>query len=110
MSAKGTQITVLYPNKTDATFDMEYYLKSHMPMVQEKFGAHGMKGYTVLKFLGTPDPNTPSPYSVQATLFFDTPQQFEAGVKAEAPTVMGDIPNFTNTEPVLMVGDVVGGS
>lgn len=31
-------ITVLYPQTSDSTFDLDYYLSSHMPFVQEKFG------------------------------------------------------------------------
>ena len=29
------QVTVLYPNTSDATFDMDYYLKYHIPMVNK---------------------------------------------------------------------------
>jgi hypothetical protein len=32
--------TVLYPNDNDATFDMKYYLDTHMPLVLEKFGPY----------------------------------------------------------------------
>jgi hypothetical protein len=37
-------ITVLYPNVDDATFDMNYYTSSHMPMVQSEFKDYGFKG------------------------------------------------------------------
>ena len=33
------KVSVLYPNGNGAKFDMNYYLKSHMPMVQQKLGA-----------------------------------------------------------------------
>ena len=33
------RVTVLYPNKPDAKFDMAYYTSSHMPMVKQKCGA-----------------------------------------------------------------------
>lgn len=98
-------VTVLYPNESDATFNMDYYLKSHMPMVAEEFGPYNFKGYSVLKLNGTPDPNTPSPYSVQATLNFASTKDFEEALGAKAEKVLGDIPNFSNKGPVLMVGD-----
>ena len=47
-------VTVLYPNHADATFDMDYYLARHMPMVMERFGAHGMTGWRVTTFEGPP--------------------------------------------------------
>ena len=31
-------ITVLYPKAPDATFNLDYYLSTHMPLVQDKFG------------------------------------------------------------------------
>ena len=47
-----TQITVLYPNTSDATFDMDYYLSKHMPMVGEELGPYNFKGYSVCKIKG----------------------------------------------------------
>jgi len=102
------QITVLYPNASDATFNMEYYLSKHMPLVQEKFGSFNFKGYSVCKIKGIPQPDKtmdPGPYSVQALLNFDSLQDFQAALAAEAATVMGDVPNFTNQQPTLLVGE-----
>ena len=99
------QITVLYPNHSDATFNMDYYLKSHMPMVQEQFGPYGFEGYSVLKFVGTPDPNTQSPYSVQATLNFKSIKDFQEALGATGEKVLGDVPNFSNKWPTLMIGE-----
>ena len=84
---------------------MDYYLKSHMPMVQEQFGPYNFRGYSVLKLVGTPDPNTKSPYSVQATLNFDSVKDFEAALGATAEKVLGDVPNFSNKGPELMIGE-----
>ena len=39
-----TTITVLYENVDDATFDLDYYLAKHMPLVDEKFKPFGLKG------------------------------------------------------------------
>jgi uncharacterized protein (TIGR02118 family) len=33
------KVSVLYPNKPGAKFDMAYYCAKHMPMVQQKLGA-----------------------------------------------------------------------
>ena len=101
------QITVLYPNESDATFNLDYYIKSHMPMVQEQFGPYGFEGYQVLKLVGTPDPSQPSPYTIQATLNFKSQQDFEEALKNTAEKVLGDVPNFSNKGPVLMIGDKV---
>jgi uncharacterized protein (TIGR02118 family) len=100
----NVQITVLYPNTPDATFNMDYYLKSHMPLVAEEFGPYNFEGYSVLKLVGTPDPNTKSEYSVQATLNFKTVEDFQKALGDKAPKVLSDVPNFSNKDPMIMVG------
>jgi len=101
--------TVLYPNESDATFDMKYYLDKHMPFVLEKFGPHGMQSYSILKFQPGADGAKPQ-YSVQATLVFDKPESVGAAVQAAGEPVFGDVPNFSNKGPVFLVGEVVGTS
>lgn len=82
---------------------MDYYLSTHMPLVQKLWGPHGLKNWTVLKF------GADAPYSVQATLFWDSMGDFEkAGKTEEAGKIMGDIPNFSSEQPTLMAGEVVG--
>jgi hypothetical protein len=43
-----TSITVLYPNVDDATFDMDYYKTTHMPMVAKEFADYGFQGMSFL--------------------------------------------------------------
>ena len=100
-------ITVLYPNVDDATFDLDYYLAKHMPLVMRLFGPHGMTGWRVSRLVGTPT-GARSPYSIAATLEFPTPEAFKAALAAEAKAVLGDVPNFSNKEPVIMIGEIVG--
>ncbi len=98
---------VLYPNVEGATFDMDYYLTKHMPMVSERFAPHGLTGWRVTRFVETPDGGKP-PFSVMATLDFATADGFKAAIAAEGKTVLGDVPNFSNRQPTTILGDVVG--
>lgn len=102
-----TTITVMYENVDDATFDLEYYLGKHMPLVDEKFARFGLKGWRVVKAVDGPTGDKPL-YSVIATLEFDTAQQFQDAVAAEGGPVFGDVPNFSNKQPVVVIADVVG--
>ncbi len=104
-----TTITVMYENVDEATFDLDYYLHKHMPLVDEKFARFGIKGWRVVKSVGTPTGEKPL-YSIIATLDFDTPQQFKDAVAAEGGPVFGDVPNFSNQHPVVVIADVVGSS
>ena len=102
------QITVLYPHASDATFNMDYYLTHHMPLVAEQFGPYNFKGYSVCRIKGIPKPDMtmdPGPYSVQALLNFDSLADFQAALEASAEKVMGDVPNFSNKSPTLLIGE-----
>ncbi len=99
-------INVLYPNVADATFDLAYYMNTHMPLVSERFTAHGLTGWRVVKIVASPD--GPPLYSILATLEFGSPEQFTAAIAAEGAVVMGDVPNFSNKDPLILIGDVVG--
>jgi uncharacterized protein (TIGR02118 family) len=101
--------TVLYPNDADATFNMDYYLSSHMPLVGKHFGQHGLQSWSVTEFQPGPDGAKP-PYSVQATLVFDKAEEVGKAIEAEGSVVFGDVPNFSNKQPVFMMGPVKGES
>ena len=64
-------------------------------------------GYRVVKFIGTPTPGVESQFSIQCSLEFDTTEHFQEALKAKGEKVLGDVPNFSNKDPVLMVGDEV---
>ncbi|KEF53783.1 uncharacterized protein A1O9_10184 [Exophiala aquamarina CBS 119918] len=100
--------TVLYPNDDDITFDMDYYLSKHMPLVQEKFGPHGLRRWEITEYGPGGDGAKPA-YHVQAMLVFDSQEDLGKALGSEdAKPVFADIPNFTNKQPVLMGGNVVG--
>ena len=102
-------ITVMYENVEDATFDLDYYLSRHMPMVEATFRPFGITGWRVARAVGTPSGETPL-YSIIATLEFDAAEQFRAAVAAHGEAVFGDVPNFSNKSPVVVIADVVGAS
>lgn len=94
--------TVLYPAKSDATFDMSYYSKTHMPLVGSKWAQYGLTSWKILKF------GSDSQYMVQATIEWESEDCFQKAVSSEsAAEVMGDIPNFTNTQPLIITGQLI---
>ena len=100
-------ISVMYENVDDATFDLDYYMTKHMPLVGEKFKPFGIKGWRVLKAVSGPTGEKPL-YSIIANLEFDTVEQFRAAVAAEGGPVFADVPNFSNKAPVVVMADLVG--
>ena len=99
------KVSVMYPNGSGATFDMSYYLASHMPMVRQKLGA-ALKGMAVEEGLGGAQPGSPATYLALGHLMFDSVDAFGAAFTAHAESIMADIPNYTNTQPVIQVSQV----
>jgi uncharacterized protein (TIGR02118 family) len=102
----ATTITVLYETAEGSTFDLDYYMAKHMPLVGEKFGPFGLKSWRVLKGVGAPS-GGPAKFGIVANLEFDTAQQFKDAVAAEGGPVFGDVPNFTNITPVVVISEQV---
>jgi uncharacterized protein (TIGR02118 family) len=55
------KVGVFYPNEEGKKFDMDYYLNSHIPMVQEKLGA-ALKASSVDQGLSGAGPGSPATY------------------------------------------------
>jgi len=99
------RVNVLYPNNPGSTFDMDYYLSKHMPMVKQKMGA-ALKGMTVDQGLNGGLPGTEAAHCVIASLMFDSLEAFERGFTPHAAEIMADIPRYTNVTPAIQVSEV----
>jgi uncharacterized protein (TIGR02118 family) len=100
------RVTVVYPNNQECSFDMEYYLAKHIPMVQEKLGA-ALLGVTVEKGLSGADAGDPPGFVAIAHLLFNSADAFQRAFAPHAQFIMQDIPNFTNIQSVTQIGEVV---
>lgn len=98
-------LQVIYPITDETHFDYDYYLGTHMPMVGEHMGAHIDNVLVTKGLAGGPD--APPPFYAVATMTFADRDALDAAMAA-APPVIADIANFTNTQPQMLVGEVVG--
>ena len=100
------KVSVMYPNTEGSRFDMAYYCNTHMPMVQEKLRA-ALKGITVDLGIGGAEPGSPPPYLVLGHLLFESVEAFQTSFAPHAQVIMGDIPNYTNTQPTMQISEVI---
>jgi uncharacterized protein (TIGR02118 family) len=98
-------VTVMYPNTSGSKFDLDYYLKTHGPLVERLWRPHGLRSLKVVRGVATPDPNTPPPWRIMALIEFSSLDQFKAAVKAAGKEVMGDISNFTDVTPAIQINE-----
>jgi uncharacterized protein (TIGR02118 family) len=99
------KVSVLYPAGAGKAFDMDYYCKSHMPMVQQKLGA-ACKSIAVEQGLGGAAPGSPPTYAAMGHLYFDSVDAFQASFAPHAQAIMADIPNYTDIRPIIQVSEV----
>ena len=98
-------LQVTYPVKDDTNFDYDYYLSTHMALVGEHMGPHIDSTLVTKGLAGGPD-TPPGAYAI-ATIVFADQAAMDAAMGAAGP-VLADIPKFTNTQPEMLIGEVVG--
>jgi uncharacterized protein (TIGR02118 family) len=98
------KVSVFYPNSPDARFDMAYYTTRHMPMVQKRVAT--CKGTAAEQGLGGGAPGSAATYIAIGHLLFDSVEAFQSGFGPAAAEIMADIPNYTNTRPVIQVSQI----
>jgi uncharacterized protein (TIGR02118 family) len=99
------RIAVLYPNSAGTTFDMAYYTSKHMPMVQRKCGP-ACKSIAAEHGLGGGDPGSKPTYVAIGYLTFDSLDSFQKSFGPHAGEIMADIPNYTNSKPVVQISEI----
>jgi uncharacterized protein (TIGR02118 family) len=100
------KVSVLYPNGSDKTFDMDYYCDNHAPLVAGLLG-DALKGATVEKGLGGGAPGSPAPYIATGSMYFDSMADFGKSFGPNAEKIKGDMANFTNSPPIIQVSEVM---
>lgn len=99
------KVSVFYPNGEGSTFDMAYYCKKHIPMVQKLLGA-ALKGVAVEEGLGGMLPGSPPAYLALGHLIFESLDTFQTAWAPHAPQIVADVPNYTNIQPALQISAV----
>jgi uncharacterized protein (TIGR02118 family) len=94
----------MYQVGTANTFDLDYYMKTHMPLVGSLWGPMGLKEARVLRGTGSPG-GGPAAWHVIALLDFDSLDSFTAAANAHGTAIFADIPNFTDVQPAIQFND-----
>jgi len=100
------KVSVLYPNDEGKKFNMDYYCNTHIPMVKELLG-DVLKNATVEKGLGGGIPDTSATYIAMGNMYYNSIEEFQTAFGPHAKQIMGDLPNFTNIEPVIQISEVL---
>ena len=100
------RLSVLYPADEGRTFDMDYYLKMHIPLFRNRLGA-AMKDIRVEQGMNGEGPGSPAPFVAMVHASFDSAEAFQAAFLPHAAEIQGDIPNYTNIQPIIQISEIM---
>ena len=99
------KVSVLYANCEGGRFDCDNYCTKHIPLVKRLLGP-AIKGVAVEQGIGGQTPGSTAPFLAVGHLLFDSLEAFQSAFGAHAEKIMSDIPNDTNVQPTIQVGEV----
>ena len=65
-----------------------------------------MKKAEIAQGLAGGAPGAPAPFMAAAHMYFDSVEAFQGAFGPHAAEIMGDLPNFTNAQPVLQISQI----
>src|SRR5262247_2178031 len=103
-----TTVSVIYPREDGATFDFEYYERTHLPLVVSLWNAAGLTRAEALRGVAAGDGGEP-PFIAIALISFESMAAFKSAMSGpHAAEIVNDVSNFTNVRPVIQVNESIG--
>jgi uncharacterized protein (TIGR02118 family) len=98
-------ITVMYANMPGATFDFDYYLSRHAALIKRLYG-DGIAKLELRRGTTTPI-GAPAPYIAIINIWIGSQQVFDEAAAQHSATLIADVPNFTNSMPLIQIDEIV---
>ncbi|RSL43748.1 hypothetical protein CEP54_014953 [Fusarium duplospermum] len=100
-------LTIACVNEPDAQYDMDYYAHKHMPLVQAHRGHYGIKSWCVTQYLARPDGSPPG-YAFSSSVVWRDGHSIKTALSGpETKVIMGDVANFGNKKPTILLRETV---
>lgn len=100
------KLSVMYPERSGARFDLDYYLNQHLALVRKHWGRFITDAY-VSRGVSGGAPGTSPTYRIMAHVAFASQEDLQAAMAEGGTELIADIPNFTDITPVMQVSEVV---
>lgn len=93
--------------KSGVRFHDRYYVSRHIPLAASVFEPLGGKSGEMVRVTATPDGSRP-PYQVVFSIYFDSQAQLQQALQSpRMPEVLGDMANYYDGTPDILIGEVV---
>ena len=90
-----TTLYVTYPGDAATSFDRDYYVREHLPLVRASWGPYGLKSCAAF----WPADIDNGTIAICECRFRDEAAMRAALASRETPRVMADVSRFTNAQP-----------
>ncbi len=99
------KVTILYPSKPGSHFDADYYLNRHMPLAERLLGP-AVKALSVEIGVSGGTPDLPAPFAAICGITCESVKAFTEAFRPHAAELQGDVPNYTDIEPVIQISEI----
>jgi uncharacterized protein (TIGR02118 family) len=99
------KVAILYPDGEGKTFDMDYYLHKHMPMMAGFLGKN-LKFYEIDKGIAGAPPNDKVHFVATGYFYVTDMAEYNKAISANRDTIINDIKKYTNIQPVIQVSEI----
>ena len=99
------KVAILYPNGEGKTFDMDYYEKSHMPMMAGLLGKN-LKFYEIDKGIAGRTPTAEVPFVAIGYFYCYNVAEYNKVVGENITAILADIKKYTNIQPTIQISEI----
>jgi len=100
------KVSIFYPNIRGSRFDFDYYLGQHMPLSLRLLGA-AVKSVSIERGVEGRERESAPAHIAQCHFVCESREAFEAAFLPNASILTGDMPNYTDIEPVIQISEIV---
>ena len=99
------KVAILYPNGEGKSFDMDYYEKTHMPMMAGLLGKN-LKFYEIDKGIAGRTPNAEVPFVAIGYFYCYDVAEYNKVVGQHIDAILNDIKKYTNIQPTIQISEI----
>ena len=99
------KVEVLYPNGEGKTFDMDYYEKTHMPMVAGFLGKN-LSLYEINRGIAGRTPNDKVPFVAIGYFYVKDVAEYNKAIAQNRDAIVSDFKNYTNIQPIVQISEI----
>lgn len=100
-------VSAFYPAAGQGRFDFSYYMDKHIPMVDATLRPYGLQKIEVDEGVSGFSAAFPPNYLVVCRMYFDTLENFQAGLASVGSQILADVPNYTDIPVELQVSKLL---